>query len=158
MYVRRFARDAEQRARLGSCRFVVVCVVESAGLRRARTQCGATALLLLPRRFLFHFPSSCYVVVIAHAHERSTTNDATCGPPAWLTGRLHDRGIRSVRSPPRRALLMALLLATPIATPLQGGRPERPGLLFLKLRKRSCERRLNSHPVVITRPRLSLAL
>ena len=64
-----------------------------------------------------------------HAHERPTTNDATCGPPAWLTGSLHEGGIRSVRSPPRRAPL----LATPIATPLQGGRPERPGLLFLKL-------------------------
>ena len=34
LYVRRFARDAE-RARLG--RFVVVCVVESVGLRRARS-------------------------------------------------------------------------------------------------------------------------
>ena len=34
-----------------------------------------------------------------HAHERPTTNDATCGPPAWLTGTLHDRGIRSVPSP-----------------------------------------------------------
>ena len=64
-----------------------------------------------------------------HAQERPTTNDTTCGPPAWLTGRLHEGGIRSVRSPPRRAPL----LATPIATPLQGGRPERPGLLFLKL-------------------------
>ena len=59
-----------------------------------------------------------------HAQERPTTNDATCGPPAWLTGTLHEGGIRSVRSPPRRAPL----LATPIATPLQGGRPERPGL------------------------------
>jgi hypothetical protein len=38
-------------------------------------------------------------------------------------------GIRSVRSPLRRAPL----LATPIATPLQGGRPKRPGLLFLKI-------------------------
>ena len=28
---------------------------------------------------------------------------------------------------------LSLLLAAPIATPLQGGRPERPGLLFLKL-------------------------
>ena len=53
-------------------------------------------------------------------------NDATCGPPAWLTGTLHDRGIRSVRSPLRRPPLFA----TPIATPLQGGRPERSGLLF----------------------------
>ena len=44
------------------------------------------------------------------------------GRGAWLTGRLHDGGIRSVRSPPRRAPL----LATPIATPLQGGRPENP--------------------------------
>ena len=59
-----------------------------------------------------------------HAHERPTTNDATCGPPAWLTGSLHEGGTRSVRSPLRRAPL----LATPIATPLQGGRPERPGL------------------------------
>ena len=59
-----------------------------------------------------------------HAQERPTTTDATCGPPAWLTGSLHDRGIRSVRSPPRRAPL----LATPIATPLQVGRPERPRL------------------------------
>ena len=62
-------------------------------------------------------------------NDRRPTNDATCGPPAWLTGTLHDRGIRSVRSPPRRAPL----LATPIATPLQGGRPKRPGLLFLEL-------------------------
>ena len=38
-------------------------------------------------------------------------------------------GIRSVRSPPRRAPLFA----PPISTPLKGGRPERPGLLFLKL-------------------------
>ena len=57
------------------------------------------------------------------------TNDATCGPQEWLTGTLHDGGIRSVRSPLRRAPL----LATPIATPLQCGRPERSGLLFLKL-------------------------
>ena len=53
------------------------------------------------------------------------TNDATCGPQAWLTGTLHDGGIRSVRSPLRRAPL----LATPIATPLQCGRPQRSGLL-----------------------------
>ena len=60
---------------------------------------------------------------------RPTANDATCGPPAWLTGRRHEGGLRSARSPLRRAPL----LAAPIATPLQGGRPERPGLLFLKL-------------------------
>ena len=54
------------------------------------------------------------------------TNDATCGPQEWLTGSLHDGGIRSVRSPLRRAPL----LATPIATPLQCGRPERSGRLF----------------------------
>ena len=53
----------------------------------------------------------------------------TCGPHSWLNGSVHDGGIRSVRSPPRRPRL----LATPIATPLQGGRPERPGLLFLTL-------------------------
>ena len=65
------------------------------------------------------------------AHERRpVTNDTTCGPPEWLTGKLQHGGTRSVRSPPRQPPL----LATPIATPLQGGRPERPGLLFLKLR------------------------
>ena len=64
-----------------------------------------------------------------HALGRPTTNDATCGPPAWLTGTPHEEGLRSVRSPLRRPPL----LATPIASPLQGGRPERSGLLFLKL-------------------------
>ena len=54
----------------------------------------------------------------AHTDDRRTS-DTTCGPQAWLTGTLHDRGIRSVRSPPRRAPL----LATPIAKPLQCGRP-----------------------------------
>ena len=64
------------------------------------------------------------------AHERRpVTNYTTCGPPEWLTGKLQHGVTRSVRSPPRRAPL----LATPIATPLQGGRPERSGLLFLKL-------------------------
>ena len=63
-------------ARLGRF-FVVVCVVESVGLRRARTQCGATALLLLPCRFLVHFPSSYYVVIIAHAHA------ARCDVTRW---------------------------------------------------------------------------
>ena len=60
-----------------------------------------------------------------HAHGRPTVNDATCGPPARLTGRLHEGGARSVRSPLRRP---PPLLATPIAAPLQGGRPKRPGL------------------------------
>ena len=61
----------------------------------------------------------------AHApctHQRPTTNDATCGPPVWLTGRLKNGGTRSVRSPLKRTPL----LATPITTPLQGGRSERP--------------------------------
>ena len=68
-----------------------------------------------------------------HAHGRPTTNDATCGPPAWLAGSLHEGGIRSVRSPLRRAPLPAALNATP----LQGGRPERSSLLvsrFTRLR------------------------
>ena len=34
------------------------------------------------------------------------TNDATSGPQEWLTGSLHDGGIRSVRSPLRRAPLL----------------------------------------------------
>ena len=52
----------------------------------------------------------------AHTDDRRT-NDATCGPQEWLTGTLHEGGIRSVRSPPRRPPL----LATPIAKPLQCG-------------------------------------
>ena len=48
-------------------------------------------------------------------------------PPQTHQGGL--LGIRSVRSPLRRVPL----LAAPIATPLQGDRPERPGLLCLKL-------------------------
>ena len=64
--------------------------------------------------------------------QRRTIRHTTCGPPEWLAGKLQDEGTRSVRSPPRRAPLFA----TPIATPLQGGRPERPGLLFLKLLRR----------------------
>ena len=51
--------------------------------------------------------------------DRRRKDDATCGPQAWLTGSLHDGGIWSVRSPLRRAPL----LATPIAMPLQCGRP-----------------------------------
>ena len=69
-----------------------------------------------------------YFAAPARTHDRRT-NDATCGPQGWLTKRLHDGRIRSVRSPLRRPLL----LATPIATPLQCGRPQRSGLLFLKL-------------------------
>ena len=48
--------------------------------------------------------------------------------PGLLFLNHEERRIRSVCSPLRRAPL----LATPIATPLQGGRPERPGLFFLK--------------------------
>ena len=66
---------------------------------------------------------------VPRTHQRPTTNNATCVPPAWLTGRLQKEGTRSVRSP----LRCPPFLATPIATPLQGGRPERAGLSFLKI-------------------------
>ena len=58
----------------------------------------------------------------------------SAGVADWnTTGKLHEHvhegglGTRSVRSPLRRAMRRAPLLATPIATPLQGGCPERPG-------------------------------
>ena len=92
-------------------------------------------LTLSPRRrgsasaaLAAHFAAPARTHARTRAHGRPTTNDATCGPPAWLTGRLHDGGIRSVRLPLRRSPLLAI----PIATPLQGGRPKRSGLLFLK--------------------------
>ena len=93
-----------------------------------------TSVSLWPAHFFFSFLPRASPRQHAHAHalrtrRRPTTNDATCGPPAWLTGRLHKGGTRSVRSPLRRPPL----LATPIATPLQGGRPERSDLLFLEL-------------------------
>ena len=73
----------------------------------------AFALRRAPR-----LPASKNTLASAHTDDRRT-DDATCGPQAWLTGTLHEGGIRSVRSPPRRAPL----LATPIAKPLQCGRP-----------------------------------
>ena len=73
----------------------------------------AFALRRAPR-----LPANKNPLASAHTDDRRT-DDATCGPQAWLTGTLHDGGIRSVRSPLRRAPL----LATPIAKPLQCGRP-----------------------------------
>ena len=73
----------------------------------------AFALCRVPR-----LPATKNPLARAHTNDRRT-DDATCGPQAWLTGRLHGGGTRSVRSPPRRAPL----LATPIAKPLQCGRP-----------------------------------
>ena len=61
------------------------------------------------------------------AHERPTTNDATCGPPAWLTGRLHEGGIRSVRSP-----LGGPLSSRPLSPrPCKAAAPKGPAFCFL---------------------------
>ena len=76
------------------------------------------SLLALALRRAPRLPANKNTLASAHTDDRRT-NDATCGPQAWLTGSLHEGGIRSVRSPPRRAPL----LATPIAKPLQCGRP-----------------------------------
>ena len=73
----------------------------------------AFALRRAPR-----LPATKNQLASAHTDDRRT-DDATSGPQAWLTGRLHEGGTRSVRSPPRRPPL----LATPIAKPLQCGRP-----------------------------------
>ena len=62
-----------------------------------------------------------------HAHPRSTTNDATCGPPAWLTGRLQERGIRSVRSPLRRPPSLRPLSPCPC----KAAAPKGPAFCFL---------------------------
>ena len=40
---------------------------KSVGLRRARSA-RRLHFFFFSRRFLFHFPSSCYVAIIAHAH------------------------------------------------------------------------------------------
>ena len=53
----------------------------------------------------------------------------SAGVADWITaaGGGHGAYAHCLGAPP--------LLATPIATPLQGGRPERPGPLFVKLPK-----------------------
>ena len=104
----------------------------------SRSTHGAFFLFRVPTLFLagrsFFLLAAHCVARHARPHARTLaraltddrrTNGATCGPQAWLTGKLHEGGIRSVRSPLRRAPL----LATPIAMPLQCGRPERSGLL-----------------------------
>ena len=65
LYVRRFARDAE-RARLG--RFVVVCVVESVGLRRARSARRLHFFSSLAASSFTSLQAASYVAIIAHAH------------------------------------------------------------------------------------------
>ena len=88
---------------------------------------AALALLpLVPRTPHAHDAASFRNLAVPVRTDDRRTNDATSGPQEWLTGSLHDGGIRSVRSP----LWRAPLLATPIATPLQCGRPERSDLLF----------------------------
>ena len=94
---------------------------------QARTRVRARTIAT--RSVLRHACTHARTHARTHAHGRPTTNDATCGPPAWLTRRLHDGRIRSVCSPLRRAPFFA----TPIAKPLHAGRSERPGLLFLKI-------------------------
>ena len=65
-------------------------------------------------------PARMHARPLARTPTTDRTNDATCGPQAWLNGPLHDGGIRSVCSP---LLRRPPLLATPIAMPLQCGRP-----------------------------------
>ena len=85
-------------------------------VRHTRPQAKTRSLSrAMPARKQKHARSA---LASAHTDDRRT-DEATCGPQAWLTGRLHEGGIRSVRSPLRRAPL----LATPIAKPLQCGRP-----------------------------------
>ena len=111
-----------------------LCPLSFFGRHFISTSSSSSLRHALPRQ-LARTPSAARLATPARArapsaHERRpATNDTTCGPPEWLTGKLQQGGTRSVRSPPRRPPL----LATPIATPLQGGRPERSDLLFLKL-------------------------
>ena len=87
----------------------------------------------------FLFATHCATPSRTHArttHVRARTTDderrdvRSAGVADWTTAR---GGVRSVRSPLRRAPL----LATPIATPLQGGRPERSSLLYPAERERA---------------------
>ena len=59
---------------------------------------------------------------------RPATNDTTCGPPEWLTGKLHDGGTRSVRSPARRPP-PSLRRLSPL--PCKAAAPKGPAFCFL---------------------------
>ena len=109
---------------LGRPFFLSTCFALRCSPRPPACTHGRSFLLPAARCAARHAASFRNFAAPARTDDRRT-NDATCGPQAWLTGKLHDGGIRSVRSPLRRPPL----LATPIATPLQCGRPERPGLL-----------------------------
>jgi hypothetical protein len=66
-------------------------------------------------------------------HPSSEPHRASECTVQFFSGMLHDGGIRSVRSPLRRAPLLATPIPTPLQHRVQGGRPKRPGLLlFLK--------------------------
>ena len=99
--------------------------------RHARPQCNLArgahrSQVTLIEMNAFGSPTRMLVRHLHYTGEQRQVNE-------WLTGRLHEGGTRSVRSPLRRAPF----LATPIATPLlQCGRPKRSDLLFLKLLSR----------------------
>ena len=68
----------------------------------------------------------------ARTHAFTRTDDrrrTTCGPPAWLTGRRQDRGIRSVRSPLRRPLSPSLRPLSPC--PCKAAALKGPAFCFL---------------------------
>ena len=106
LYVRHFARDAPS-ARLD--RFVVVLLSSRRGCGLAAAVRGATALLLLlPRRFLFHFPSSSYVVIITHAH--AARRDVT----RWaVTTAIETVSVIATGGRPRRAATSGGVVAAP---------------------------------------------
>ena len=106
LYVRHFARDAPS-ARLG--RFVVVLLSSRRGCGLAAAVRGATALLLLlPRRFLFHFPSSCYVVIITQAH--AARRDVTRWAVTTAVGTV---AVIATGGRPRRAATSGDVVAAP---------------------------------------------
>ena len=88
--------------------------------RQSRSTHGVFFFFRVPTLFLtgrsFFLLASHCVARHARPHARTLarartdgrrTNNATCVPQAWLTGPLHEGGTRSVRSPLRRAPLLA---------------------------------------------------
>ena len=74
----------------------------NAATRPALQHARSVFLLRRGGRFLFFFAARFAKLARTHArtHGRPTTDDATCGPPAWLAGRLQQGRTRSsVRSP-----------------------------------------------------------
>ena len=99
----------------------------------------APTLMLGRPLFLFLFAAHCATSARTHArtraHVRPTTNEATCGPPLWLTGTLHGGGHEAYAH--RLAPPPSLRPLSP--RPCKAAAPKGPAFCFLNYTPWSCQ-------------------